>query len=41
MRVGLFIPCYVDQLKPDVGMATVQLLEEQGSFLSHQSTDAG
>lgn len=29
-RVGLFIPCYVDQLYPDVGMATVQLLERLG-----------
>lgn len=28
--VGLFIPCYVDQLFPKVGMATVELLEEQG-----------
>ena len=28
--VGLFIPCYVDQLYPRVGMATVQLLEECG-----------
>jgi L-lactate dehydrogenase complex protein LldE len=28
--VGLFIPCYVDQLYPRVGMATVELLEEQG-----------
>jgi len=28
--VGLFIPCYVDQLYPQVGMATVQLLEENG-----------
>jgi L-lactate dehydrogenase complex protein LldE len=28
--VGLFIPCYVDQLYPKVGMATVQLLEENG-----------
>ena len=27
MRVGLFIPCYIDQLYPHVGMATVQLLE--------------
>ena len=27
MRVGLFIPCYIDQLYPDVGMATVELLE--------------
>jgi L-lactate dehydrogenase complex protein LldE len=30
VHVGLFIPCYVDQLKPEVGLATVQLLEEQG-----------
>jgi L-lactate dehydrogenase complex protein LldE len=28
--VGLFIPCYVDQLYPRVGMATVELLEERG-----------
>lgn len=26
MRVGLFIPCYVDQLFPKVGLATVQVL---------------
>lgn len=30
MRVGLFIPCYVDQLYPNVGMATVQTLERFG-----------
>lgn len=29
-RVGLFIPCYVDQLYPDVGMATLELLERFG-----------
>lgn len=29
-RVGLFIPCYVDQCYPDVGMATVELLERLG-----------
>jgi L-lactate dehydrogenase complex protein LldE len=29
-HVGLFIPCYVDQLYPDVGMATVELLERYG-----------
>lgn len=29
-RVGLFIPCYVDQLYPRVGMATVELLERFG-----------
>ncbi|MBX3443436.1 MAG: (Fe-S)-binding protein [Planctomyces sp.] len=30
MRVGLFIPCYVDQFYPDVGMATLELLEKLG-----------
>ena len=29
-RVGLFIPCYVDQLFPQVGLATVELLERFG-----------
>lgn len=28
--VGLFIPCYVDQLYPHVGMATVEILERVG-----------
>jgi L-lactate dehydrogenase complex protein LldE len=30
MRVALFIPCYVDQFYPDVGLATVELLEQVG-----------
>lgn len=30
MRVGLFVPCYVDQLRPAVGRATVALLERLG-----------
>jgi len=30
MRVGLFIPCYVDQLYPQVGIATLELLEKFG-----------
>ena len=30
MRVGLFIPCHVDQLRPRVGLATVALLERFG-----------
>jgi L-lactate dehydrogenase complex protein LldE len=29
-RVGLFIPCYVDQFYPEVGMATVEVLEKYG-----------
>ncbi len=28
--VGLFIPCYIDQLYPDVAMATLELLELAG-----------
>jgi L-lactate dehydrogenase complex protein LldE len=30
LSVGLFIPCYVDQLYPQVGMATVEILERCG-----------
>ena len=30
MDVALFIPCYIDQLTPQVGMATVELLERLG-----------
>jgi L-lactate dehydrogenase complex protein LldE len=30
MQVGLFIPCYVDQLFPDVGLATVEVLQKHG-----------
>lgn len=30
MRVGLFIPCYIDQFYPEVGMATVEVLQRQG-----------
>ncbi len=28
VRIALFIPCYIDQFYPRVGMATVQLLEQ-------------
>ncbi|HEY4335280.1 MAG TPA: (Fe-S)-binding protein [Puia sp.] len=30
MRVGLFIPCYVDQFYPQVAIATLELLEKFG-----------
>jgi len=30
ITVGLFIPCYVDQFFPNVGMATVRVLERHG-----------
>lgn len=29
-RVGLFVPCFIDQLYPQVGLATVELLERFG-----------
>lgn len=31
--IGLFIPCYIDQLYPQVGLATVALLEQCGARL--------
>lgn len=30
MRIGLFIPCYIDQFYPQVGIATLELLEKLG-----------
>lgn len=30
MKVGLFIPCYIDQFYPQVGVATLELLEHLG-----------
>ena len=27
MRFGLFVPCYVDAFQPEVGIATLELLE--------------
>jgi L-lactate dehydrogenase complex protein LldE len=30
MRVALFVPCYVDQLCPDVALSALELLEAQG-----------
>ncbi|MDU1891409.1 MAG: (Fe-S)-binding protein [Dysgonomonas sp.] len=30
MRVGLFIPCYIDAIYPEVGIATLELLEKLG-----------
>ncbi|MAT16611.1 MAG: Fe-S oxidoreductase [Planctomyces sp.] len=29
-RIGLFIPCYIDQFYPDVGLATLEVLERYG-----------
>lgn len=30
MKVGLFIPCYIDAIYPEVGIATLELLEKLG-----------
>lgn len=30
MRIGLFIPCYIDAIYPEVGIATLELLEKLG-----------
>ncbi len=30
MRIGLFVPCYIDAFSPEVGIATLELLERFG-----------
>jgi L-lactate dehydrogenase complex protein LldE len=30
MRIGLFVPCYIDMIYPEVGIATLELLERFG-----------
>jgi len=30
MRVGLFVTCLVDLMRPSIGMAALKLLEESG-----------
>lgn len=35
MKVGLFIPCYVNQFYPQVGIATLELLEKLGCQVSY------
>ena len=35
MKVGLFIPCYIDQFYPKVGIATLELLEKLGCEVSY------
>ena len=37
MRVGLFIPCYIDQFYPQVGIATLELLEKFGCEVVYPS----
>jgi L-lactate dehydrogenase complex protein LldE len=35
MKVAVFIPCYVDQFYPQVGIATLQILEKYGVSVSY------
>ncbi|MEZ0611778.1 (Fe-S)-binding protein [Fibrella sp. WM1] len=35
MNVGLFIPCYVDQFYPQVGIASLQLLQKLGVSVTY------
>ena len=35
MRVGLFVPCFVDAFHPEVGIATLELLERLGLDVSY------
>ena len=40
MKIGLFIPCYVDAVFPEVGMATYKLLTHLGldvTYPEHQT----
>jgi L-lactate dehydrogenase complex protein LldE len=30
MRIALFVPCYVDQLKPEVGLAALDVFDALG-----------
>lgn len=35
MKVGLFVPCYVDQFYPQAAIATFQLLEKLGVYVEY------
>lgn len=35
MKAGLFIPCYIDQFYPQVGIATLELLDKLGVSVSY------
>jgi L-lactate dehydrogenase complex protein LldE len=37
LKVGLFIPCYINQLYPQVGIATLELLEKLGVNVDYPS----
>ena len=35
MRIGLFVPCYIDQFYPRVAIATLELLEKLGATVDY------
>ena len=35
MRIGLFIPCYIDAFFPEMGIATLELLEKLGCAVEY------
>ena len=37
-RVGLFVTCLVDAMRPQIGFATIQLLEEAGCIVEVPDT---
>ena len=37
MKIGLFIPCYVNQLYPNAAIATLELLQKFGAEVSYPS----
>lgn len=37
MKIGLFIPCYIDAIYPEVGVATLELLEKIGLDVGYPS----
>ena len=35
MRIGLFVPCYIEAFYPEVAVATLELLESLGHEVSY------
>ncbi|KXV75929.1 Fe-S oxidoreductase, partial [Acetobacter malorum] len=35
MKIGLFIPCYIDAFYPNAGIATLELLEKLGQDVEY------
>ena len=41
MRVALFVPCFVDQLAPGVGIATARILSRLGHAVHYPEDHLG